>query len=264
MIASVRIIAASATLGLALALSACATPPSDSAARADFDRTNDPFEPTNRKIFAANQVLDRYVIEPAAEVFRAVLPDPVRTGIRNVLNNLGEPVIITNNVLQGEFHRADVSLGRFVSNSTFGLGGLLDFASNHELPRQSGDFGQTLYRWGMPPGPYLILPILGPSNPRDAIGLGVDSYLDPFGYIAINNNAGEASPSRFVASGLDQRAQNIETLDELQKNSLDFYAQLRSLVRQRRAQELNHGEPVRPGEDDADLYIDPATPAAKP
>ena len=258
MIASARTFATAATVGLTLALGACATPPTDPAARADFDRTNDPFEPANRKIFAVNQTLDRYVIEPAAEVYRAVLPDPVRTGIRNFLNNLGEPVIIANNVLQGEFHRADVSLGRLVTNTTFGLGGLVDFASSHELPRQSGDFGQTLYRWGMPSGPYLVLPILGPSNPRDAIGLGVDSYMDPFRYIAINNGAEEASISRFVASGLDQRAQNIETLDELQKNSLDFYAQLRSLIRQRRAQELNHGEPAKPGDDDEDLYTDPA------
>lgn len=231
-------------VAMLIPLAGCATPPSDPIARAEFEQTNDPFEPLNRKIFDFNLFVDRILLKPVAEGYRDVLPEFSRNAIRHFLNNLGEPVIFANNMLQGQFKRADETVGRFLMNSTFGLGGIFDIASSNGLERQSGDFGQTLYSWGVPDGPYLVLPILGPSNPRDAVGMGVDGYADPFSWLASDYGASSASYSRFGVTGIDERSRNIETFDELQRNAIDFYAQLRSLFRQHRASELRHGEPA--------------------
>jgi phospholipid-binding lipoprotein MlaA len=223
----------------------CATPPTEPTARAEFDRTNDPLEPMNRTVFDFNLFLDRILIKPVAQGYRNVVPGFARDGIRNFLHNLGEPVIFANDMMQGEWKSAHDTTARFLVNSTFGLGGLFDLASQTGLPRQTGDFGQTLYAWGAPEGPYLVLPIFGPSNPRDAIGMGVDSQIDPFGYLASDYGAGNsATISRMAASGVDLRSRNIETLDDLQRNAIDFYAEMRSLYRQHRADELRHGRPA--------------------
>jgi phospholipid-binding lipoprotein MlaA len=213
----------------------------------------------NREIFDFNLFLDRNAIKPAAEGYQAVVPDKGRTAIHNFLGNLNEPIIFANNMLQGEFKRAHTTFARFLMNSTFGLAGIMDLATGEGLDKQSGDFGQTLYSWGVPDGPYLVLPVLGPSNPRDAIGFGVDGYADPFGQIAGTYNADVASYGRYVVDGIDQRQRNLDTLDELQRNAIDFYAELRSLYRQRRASELRHGEPA-PIPDLDSLYRDPAIP----
>ena len=226
----------------AATLSACATPPTDPAARAEFERTNDPLEPLNRQIFDFNLFVDRILIKPLAQGYIFVVPDKGRTAIHNVLQNMGEPIIFANNMLQGEFKRAHDTFARFLMNSTFGLGGMIDFATGAGLERQSGDFGQTLFSWGVPDGPYLVLPILGPSNPRDAVGIGVDSYADPWGFVFRNNDLQPVNWARYIVNGIDLRALNIDTLDELQRNAIDFYAQLRSLSRQHRASELRHGE----------------------
>jgi phospholipid-binding lipoprotein MlaA len=242
---------------LVLALGACATPPTDPAARAEFDETNDPFEPLNRKTFAFNQFFDRIIFRPVAVTYDAAVPDVVRDTIRHFLDNLGEPVVFANNMLQGEFKRAHDTAGRFLVNSTFGVGGLMDFATKQGLEKQTGDFGQTLYYWGAPEGPYLILPVLGPSNPRDGIGMGVDGYADPYPHFISGNTIDNANYGRYVINGVDERARNIQTLDEVQRNAIDFYAQLRSLFRQHRAAELRHGEPP-PLPDLDTLYRDPA------
>lgn len=229
-------------IGAVAALSACATPPSDPAARAEFEATNDPLEPMNRKIFDVNLFLDRYLIKPVAQGYRNVFPQFSRDAMRNFLNNLGEPVIFANDMMQGEWAIANLSAARFFINSTFGVGGLIDFAGKTGVPRQTGDFGQTLYAWGAPEGFYLVLPIFGPSNPRDAIGMGVDGVMDPFGYLAgAYGVANTVTISRMAASGVDLRSRNIETLDDLQRNAIDFYAELRSLFRQHRASDLRHG-----------------------
>ncbi len=245
-----------ALAGVVLAVSACATPPSEPVARAEFDRTNDPLEPMNRKILDFNLFLDRILIKPVAQGYRWAVPEFGRNRMRNFLDNLGEPVIFINDSLQGEFSRANTTAGRFLFNSTFGIGGLWDQASRIGMERQTGDFGQTLYAWGVPDGPYLMLPILGPSNPRDAVGIGVDSYLDPFRYLARHYGANNAGLYRWIAFGIDERSRNIESFDEIQKNAIDLYAQLRSLWRQHRAAELRHGEPAPP--EDEELYQDPA------
>ena len=245
-----------ALAGVVLAVSAWATPPSEPVARAEFDRTNDPLEPMNRKILDFNLFLDRILIKPVAQGYRWAVPEFGRNRMRNFLDNLGEPVIFINDSLQGEFSRANTTAGRFLFNSTFGIGGLWDQASRIGMERQTGDFGQTLYAWGVPDGPYLMLPILGPSNPRDAVGIGVDSYLDPFRYLARHYGANNAGLYRWIAFGIDERSRNIESFDEIQKNAIDLYAQLRSLWRQHRAAELRHGEPAPP--EDEELYQDPA------
>lgn len=240
-----RRLAAVLLLGAITAMSACATPPSDPAARADFDATNDPLEPMNRKIFEFNQFLDRILIKPVAQGYGTVVPQFTRDAIHNFLANLGEPVIFANDMLQGEFKLANDTFARFLINSTFGLGGTIDFATQTGIARPNGDFGQTLYYWGVPEGPYLVLPIFGPSDPRDAVGMGVDGYIDPFDYLAAAYGAENgATIARFAASGIDLRQRNIDTMDDLQRNAIDFYAQLRSLYRQHRADELRHGRPA--------------------
>ena len=240
-----RRLMASLSSALLFLLSACATPPSDPAARADWEAMNDPLEPMNRDIFQFNQYLDRYLIKPVSLGYLHIVPQFARDSIRNFLRNLGEPVIFANDMMQGEFHAANLSAARFLINSTFGVGGLMDVASKTGVERQTGDFGQTLYSWGAPEGPYLVLPVFGPSNPRDAIGMGVDGVMDPFDYLAGAYGAGNsASISRLAASGIDLRSRNIDTLDDLQRNAIDYYAEMRSLSRQHRAEELRHGRPA--------------------
>jgi phospholipid-binding lipoprotein MlaA len=228
-------------LWLISGLAACATPPTDPIDRAAFEQRNDPLEPLNRHILDANQVLDRILLRPIAKVYVFTTPEDARAAIRHVLDNMKEPTLVFNNALQGELKRAGIGVERFVINSTVGFGGIVDVATLSGIERQPADFGQTLFVWGLPSGPYLVLPILGPSNPRDALGMLVDSYADPFTILATATGVTELTTSRLLANGVDQRARLLDVLDDLQKNSLDFYAQLRSLAQQRREAELHHG-----------------------
>ncbi len=251
-----------AGLLLASLVAGCATPPSDPAERAVFEQTNDPLEPLNRQTFELNLLLDRILLKPVTKVYIAIVPEEGRDALKHALDNMKEPVVVINNVLQGNLDRAGASVGRFAINSTIGIGGLLDLASKWGVDKESGDFGQTAYVWGLPEGPYLMLPILGPSNPRDLVGMGADAYMDPFSFLATTKNLDQIQITRFVLGGIDQRAQVIDVLDDLEKNSLDYYAQLRSLSQQKRAAELRHGNAAEPG---ANFYDDPSkTPGEKP
>ncbi len=248
----------SAILGATLIAAGCATPPTDPAARAAFEEANDPLEPLNRDIFEFNRVLDGLLFKNVAEFYRIVVPEEIRTSIRNVMTNLNEPVIFINNMLQAKIERGGTTAGRFLLNSTAGLAGIFDVATNLGLKEQTGDFGQTLYSWGIEDGgPYLVLPILGPSNPRDGIGMGVDGYLDPFRYVFPSEGVGYINTARFVMAGLDERVKHGPELEEIERSSVDFYAQLRSLWRQNRASELAgnvpDGGPSTPG----GFYDDP-------
>lgn len=248
-----------ATALLVAAMTGCAAQPQPAAVSVQPVEPGDPLEPVNRKVFAVNQVLDRIVLKPLAESYVAIVPNQGRDALRRVLDNMKEPTLFFNNALQGELGRAEITLGRFAINTTVGLGGLFDVASGWDLPRQPTDFGQTLYVWGVPSGPYMVLPVLGPSNPRDAIGNGVDAYADPASLLSQIDAISEITIARFVAGGIDQRARVLDDLDQLQKNSLDFYAQLRSVSQQHRAADLLRGRAAEPG---SDFYADPAQ--AKP
>lgn len=256
-------------LMLLLGVAACATPPTDPAERAAFDETNDPLEPMNRQIFAVNQFADDIFLAPLADIYRTLTPPPIQSRFSNVLDNLRQPLVLTNNLLQGDFHTASMTLGRFAINTVWGVGGLFDVATDYNYPRQLGDFGQTLDRWGAPEGPYLVLPLFGPSNARDAVGLGVDAVADPLSWGFHGAVADDLSYGRAGMGGITQRAEALDPLKELRRNSIDFYATLRSVVRQHRAAELHQGEPQPlsgrslTGADAKDLYDDPTQEVAK-
>jgi phospholipid-binding lipoprotein MlaA len=201
---------------------------------------NDPFEPFNRLMFNTTLAIDRVVLRPTALVYRAVFPQPIRDSVRNFLNNLDSPIIFTNDLLQGELARAKITLVRTVVNTTVGIGGLFDVADRWGFPRHREDFGQTLARLGVGEGPYLFIPLFGPANPRDLFGYGTDLFFQPLTYV----QWGDESYIPFVRYGvdlIDLRARNIETLDEIEQTSLDYYASVRSLYRQSRNNEINNG-----------------------
>lgn len=237
-----KLFASFAALLLLTSLSACATAPTDPAERAEFQKNNDPLEPMNRTVFEFNQIVDRFFLKPAAQAYRYIVPEFARGIVGNVLYNSGEPVRMTNALLQGRTTDAGKIFNRFLVNSTAGLGGAIDLASEGDLKRVDADFGQTLHTWGAPEGPYIVLPILGPSNPRDAVGFAIDSVAQPWGYIAYSYG-GTATSNRYIianvgAQALDKRAEFLDALEALEKGSLDFYAQLRSVSRQSRHAEL--------------------------
>lgn len=264
-----RLVRVGLGLMLLLGVAACATPPTDPAERAAFDETNDPLEPMNREIFAVNQFADDILIAPIADMYRTFTPPPIQSRFSNVLDNLRQPLVLTNNLLQGDLHTASMTLGRFAINTVVGLGGLFDVASDYNYPRQLGDFGQTLDRWGAPEGPYLVLPLFGPSNARDAVGLGVDSVADPLSWGLHGYAADDLGYGRAFFGGVTQRADALDPLKELRRNSIDFYATLRSVVRQHRGAELHQGEPqplsgrTLTGGATEDMYDDPAAKIAK-
>ena len=228
----------------AVILCGCATHPETeqqqtAAYEEDF---NDPLENTNRKIFEFNQVVDRNVLVPVAKAYRTALPDPVRDSVRDFLNNLREPLVFVNDTLQGQFERAGTTVGRFVLNSTIGMGGLVDVAGRWGIPYHEEDLGLTLGTWGIPEGPFLVVPILGPSTPRDLGGQVAEGFGDPWN-ILVTGSPWTLYWIPYVrggVSGIDQRSRFIETLADIERTSLDYYATIRSLYRQRRAALIRH------------------------
>ena len=205
---------------------------------------NDPFEGGNRVMFEVNQVLDQALLRPVSVVYRAVVPDFAQDGVRNFMNNLNSPVIFTNDLLQGETDRAGQTLLRFGINSTIGLGGLIDVAKELDMPYHDEDFGQTLGTWGAGEGPYFYLIVMGPSNVRDFSGFVVDRAIDPLTYVNWGDSDLQYAPlARTVLNVIDLRARNIETLDEIERSSVDYYASIRSLYRQSRADAIRNGAP---------------------
>lgn len=226
-----------------LTLGACATrpAPADTAAVAAFKEANDPIEPLNRYFFAINnQLLDPLIIKPLAQGYDIVLPRVVKDSIRNFLDNLDTPVILANDLLQGEWGRAGTTLTRFGINTTVGIAGLFDPAERWGYQQHSEDFGQTLAVWGSGEGPYIFLPFLGPSPPRDIAGFVVDRFFDPFTYISFDGDTAFAF-ARLGAGGIDRRARVLDTLDDIERTSLDYYAAVRSLYRQNRNNSIANG-----------------------
>jgi len=217
----------------------------------------DCFEPINRVTFAINQGLDKVIFKPVAKSYR-VLPSPVRTGVSNALDNLSNLVTIPNNVLQGELKKAGVNTGRFVINTTIGIVGLFDVAQNLGFPEyEREDYGQTLGVMGVGPGCYLVLPVLGPSTIRDTAGSFINILGgDPWYNASVNGNNEFLSDSDYIASrvlgGIDFRAKNLGSLDNLEKNSMDFYASVRSLYLQDRQQKILNSKETTETMDDGD------------
>lgn len=202
---------------------------SDEALFDEFDRElehgiRDPFERTNRRVFAVNHAISRVAIDPVARAYGAVVPYPVRRSVRGIFDNLNQPVVIANDLLQLEPRRAAKATVRFLLNSTFGLAGIFDPALEAGFPQHHSDFGQTLGRAGLGPGPYLVIPLLGPSNGRDIVGSLVDMALRPDSWLL------PLGPRLLLGGtwGITEREAHGESLEALEQSSLDFYAAIRS------------------------------------
>lgn len=256
-------------LGFALAftvlLGGCATPPpaDDPEAVAFYNEINDPLEPLNRVIFDVNITLDRYTLKPLSYVYKEAVPGAVQYIIRNFVDHLKLPVIFVNDLLQGEITRANHTFLRATINTFIGFGGVADPATEFGFPPHNEGFGQTLGAWGLGSGPYLMLPFIGPSNPRDLFGRGVDTFTNPLTYmdIPIETRAG-----LFGTDMLTLRAKNYDVINTLERTSLDYYAALRSLYWQRLKDEVNNGRrpknekqrPLFPEESTTDDGVRPA------
>ena len=250
-----RIIATSIFIMSMLALVACAHAPKDPEARAAYERTNDPAEPTNRKIFAGNQFVDHHAVQPVARGYEHYVPNRVQKSIHNFADNLSQPGVAVNDILQGNMTRAWNTTQRFGLNTTIGGLGLFDVATDWDRPGHSADFGQTLGVWGVGPGPAVQLPLLGPSNVRDSVGKIVDFATKPTNYIP----GGAVATVSMASTGLgvvDSRAQLLPTTDMLEKSSVDYYAATRSAAAQHRAALVSDGK--------QGLVVDPRSPPASP
>jgi phospholipid-binding lipoprotein MlaA len=221
-------------------LAGCATPPpaSDPDATADFKETNDPWEPTNRVFYAINDGLDTVIMRPLALGYRAVVPEPVRTGIHNVLSNLGTPVELSNDILDAKPRRAGDTTMRFLLNTTIGVVGIFDVAKDLGYPDHDNDYGATLALWGVSEGPFLFLPVLGPSNPRDFLGTGLGIVTDPFTWVGQGTAVTVLDWTRTGMNALDERTMYLDATDSIKKTSLDPYATFRSLYRQHRQAQI--------------------------
>ena len=230
-------------LGLCGLMAACSTMPPSPEALAN----NDPYEQTNRDTLKFNGKIDRYFVIPTVGLYFLLVPEPGRRGVHNFLGNLSLPTIFVNDLLQGETTRAGQSLGRLVINSTVGLAGFLDPATRMGIPGHGEDFGQTLAVWGAQEGPYLVLPFFGPSNPRDAAGLVTDALIDPTNQIPFKQHIWWAAGREYFTL-LDLRAQTYQTIQGIQRSSLDYYASLRSLYRQLRNEQIRNGRATKPSD----------------
>ncbi|MDA8250501.1 MAG: VacJ family lipoprotein [Rhodospirillales bacterium] len=225
-----------AALLIAAAATGCATPPpaSDPEALADFRQTNDPLEPANRVLYAINNGIDEVVMRPIAVGYHYAVPEVVRSHVHNVLVNLNDPVVLANDMMEGKPHRAGDTLVRFVVNSTVGVAGIFDVATGLGYPDHDADFGMTLALWGVPEGPFLYLPILGPSDPRDAIGFGADVVTSPFTWIGKGSTVTNLEYVQYGMTAVDTRTALLADLDKVKEQALDPYATFRSLYRQHR------------------------------
>ena len=202
----------------------------------------DPLEPLNRVIFKFNELFRGFILGPATEIYSIFIPPPVRTAIGNVLANLRTPIVLANDVLQGRPGAAWQTTQRFAINSTLGIGGIVDRAAKMGIEAHDEDFGQTMGVWGVGEGFYLVLPLFGPSNPRDAVGKHVvDGYFDPLDMWLDNTNRDAAVWARTSVGGVDTYSGVVDELDQIRKTSIDFYAALRSMYRQKRAAEIRNG-----------------------
>lgn len=223
-------------------LTACAVP------EGTVDGIYDPYESQNRKVHAFNRGLDKALVRPAAHGYSTVLPDEIEDSVGNFAENLGQPSVIVNSLLQGDLKGAGISTTRFLTNTVLGIGGLIDAATEFDVPEHSTDFGETLYTWGVGEGAYVELPVIGPSTQRDTTGKIVDLFTNPLSYVV-------DSPEKYygtgasVASRLGDRGRYSDTIDSILYDSADSYAQARLIYLQNRRFEL--------GDESASTEIDP-------
>ena len=220
-----------ALLAIAFALSGCAT----------NGDPRDPLEPLNRGIYKFNDTVDKAVIKPVAQGYKAVLPNPIRTGVTNFFSNINDVFVAVNNVLQFKLNDAVSDVGRIIANTTFGVGGIFDVASNWGMEKHNEDFGQTLGYWGIGDGPFLMLPILGPSNVRDTVGLVAYFELDPVLRLHNIPERNSLSTLRFV----NTRARMLDAEKVLDEAALDPYTFLRDAYIQHRRNDVYDGNPPR-------------------
>jgi len=212
----------------------------------------DPLEPVNRAIFGFNEIVDLLIMRPISHAYRIVVPQPLRTGVSNALHNFATPVIFANDILQGKPRRAKTTFIRFLVNSTAGFGGLVDAAAAAGLESHSEDFGQTLAVWGVGPGVYLVLPVLGPSTSRDAVGLVGDAALHPATWLMWNLEFFERS-SPVIAYTVSAHEYYLDEAQALRRTSPDFYATVRDIYAQRRAADIADGGFAGADQGDDDL-----------
>ncbi len=236
-----RLRAAAICAGSAVAVGACAHPPATPEARAEYEQTNDPAEPTNRAIFRGNKFVDDNALQPVARAYQEHLPNRAQKSIHNFASNLGQPAVALNDVLQGNFGRSWNTIQRFTINTTVGGLGLFDVATDWDRPGHRADFGQTLGVWGVGPGPSVQLPLFGPSNARDSIGTVVDFVGNPTNFIP-GGTIATVGMAAGAAGMVDGRARTLGVTDSLEKESLDYYAAMRSAAAQRREAFIDEGK----------------------
>ena len=202
---------------------------------------NDPWEETNRDVFAFDVWIEHHIAAPVNDGYRAVVPEPAREGLHNVVTNLHAPIVLANDVLQARPKKAVNTLARIVLNSTIGLGGLIDVASKFGIPYHDNDFGVTLGQSGVAEGSYLVLPFIGPLPPRDLVGSGVDGVFDPLSYARFSGR-NVLQLSRSATRILDTVDQRRDDFESIERTSVDFYASTRNLYRQNRNAKIRGGE----------------------
>jgi phospholipid-binding lipoprotein MlaA len=220
---------------------------------ASTGNSRDPFEPVNRGIYHFNDGVDNVLLKPAAEVYRGVLPQFLRTGVSNFFSNINDVIVALNNLLQGKFLNAVSDVGRIAVNTTAGLLGVIDVATEIGLEKHNEDFGQTLGYWGIGSGPYIVLPILGPSSLRDTVGLLVDFKTDPITYVESSRTRNILWGTRFV----NRRSELLATSKILETAALDPYEFLRDAYLQRRRNLVHDGSPPPEKDDEPEIKIKP-------
>ncbi len=230
---------------------------------ADYNERHDPLEPTNRVFYQVNSALDRNLLHPVASGYLSVVPGTVRTHLHNTLSNLGNPVQFANDVLQGHPRKAGNTFMRLLINTTVGAAGVFDVASGWGFPDHDTDAGLTLAVWGIPDGPFLFLPVLGPSNPRDGIGYGANTVLDPFTWVSFGGSA-TFGWARYGTGAVDTRARLLPETDSIEKTALDPYATYRTLYQQHRNGEVEQARSDLPATVPAWYQTRPGQPNPAP
>ncbi len=235
---SARVLLCLSLLGL-VPLGCAARPPAgDADALAEYNEANDPLEPTNRVFFEANDAIDRNVLVPVARGYRAITTQGFRDSVHNFLANLNSPVILANDALEAKPRRAGDTLVQFVVNTTVGVVGLFDVADRLGYPAHDAGFGTTLALWGVGEGPFIYLLVLGPSNPRDVTGFGLDIVSDPITWVSGGVALSAFDWSRFGGNAVTTRERLLDPVDQIKKTALDPYATFRSLYRQHREAQI--------------------------